>query len=192
MSIDLLNWRRATAEMYAAVRADGDPAAGWVRWRQRRDDLFATHPASPLEHRGGFAGLPYAPYDSALRFTAVVGTAAPLRLDVPTSEGTLPLNRVGRVRLPIGNLDVWWIALYGGGLFVPFADLSNGGTTYRGGRYLIDTIKGADLGGHGDRLLLDFNFAYHPSCVYSPRWSCPLPMDGNRLDARVEAGELLN
>jgi uncharacterized protein (DUF1684 family) len=74
------------------------------------------------------------------------------------------VDRVGRVRLPVGEFDVWWIAVYGGGLFVPFADRSNGDTTYGGGRYLVDTIKGADLGGGGDWLVLDFNFAYHPSC----------------------------
>jgi uncharacterized protein len=191
MALDLLDWRRATFASYAAVRAASDPAAGWLEWRQRRDRLFATHPASPLERREGFTGLPYAPYDPALRFTARVAEAAPSRVDVPTSDGVVPLERVGRVELPLGTLDVWWIASYGGGLFVPFADASNGDSTYGGGRYLLDTIKGADLGGDGDRLVLDFNFAYHPSCRYSPRWSCPLPFEGNRLAVSVGAGEQL-
>jgi uncharacterized protein (DUF1684 family) len=192
MALDLLQWRRETFDNYAAVRAASDPAAAWVEWRNRRDRLFATHPASPLEERDGFTGLPYAPYDPALRFAASVADVSPARRDVPTSDGIVPLERVGRVELPIGTLDVWWIACYGGGLFVPFADESNGDTSYGGGRYLIDTIKGADLGSAGDRMVLDLNFAYHPSCRYSGRWSCPLPFEGNRLPVRVDAGEQLS
>ena len=78
-----------------------------------------------------------------------------------------------------------------GGLFLPFADATNGRDTYGGGRYLLDTVKGADLGGTTTTLVLDFNFAYHPSCAYDPRWSCPLAPPGNRLPGPVEAGERL-
>jgi uncharacterized protein len=192
MSVDLLDWRRATFAIYADLRAERDPAVGWRMWRQGRDLLFANHPQSPLEDRAGFTGLPYAPYEPSLRFVSAIKPAAPLRLEVATSDGVLPLERIGRLDLPVGSLDVWWIAVYGGGLFVPFADASNGRTSYGGGRYLLDTIKGADLGGDGGQLVVDFNFAYHPSCRYSPRWSCPLAPAGNRLDARIDAGELLH
>ena len=91
----------------------------------------------------------------------------------------------------VGRLDVWWLDSYGGGVFLPLRDGSAGGTTYGGGRYLLDTVKGADLGGGGGRLVVDLNFAYHPSCTYDPRWSCPLAPDGNRLTAPVAAGERL-
>ncbi len=47
------------------------------------------------------------------------------------------------------------------------------------------------FGGEGGRLVVDLNFAYHPSCTYDPRWSCPLAQQGNRLDAVVAAGEQL-
>lgn len=189
--LDLLGWRRATAELYAAVRAAADPAAAWRQWRRRRDELFAGHPQSPIEDRAGFTGLPYFEYAPQLRFTATVAPAPPAHLDVGTSDGTVPLDRIGRLDLPVGSLDLWWIAGYGGGLFLPFADATNRDTTYGGGRYLLDTIKGADLGGAAGRLVVDFNFAYHPSCRYSPRWSCPLAPAGNRLTGRIEAGELL-
>jgi uncharacterized protein (DUF1684 family) len=191
MSLELLDWRRATAAMYAAARAEADPRVAWHSWRQRRDRLFAEHPQSPVEERIGFTGLPYWPYAPDLRFVAAVLPARPARLDVATSDGVVPLERVGRLDLPVGSLDLWWIASYGGGLFLPFGDATNGKETYGGGRYLLDTIKGADLGGVGDRLVVDFNFAYHPSCRYSPRWSCPLAPQGNRLPVRIEAGELL-
>jgi uncharacterized protein len=86
---------------------------------------------------------------------------------------------------------VWWLGSYGGGIFVPLRDGTAGTTTYGGGRYLLDTVKGADLGGRDGRLVVDLNFAYHPSCTYDPRWSCPLAPEGNRVTASVEAGEQL-
>ncbi|MCA1823730.1 MAG: DUF1684 domain-containing protein [Frankia sp.] len=46
------------------------------------------------------------------------------------------------------------------------------------------------MGGDGDTVVVDFNFAYNPSCAYSPRWVCPLPPPGNRLSVAVDAGEL--
>jgi uncharacterized protein len=190
MILELLGWRRETAAMYAAARAEADPAAAWREWRRRRDQLFAEHPQSPVEDRAAFRGLPYSPYAPELRFIGTVQPADAARLDVATSDGVVPLRRIGRLDLPVGSLDLWWIAGYGGGLFLPFADATNTDTTYGGGRYLLDTIKGADLGGDGDRLVVDFNFAY-PSCRYSPRWSCPLAPAGNRLPVRIDAGELL-
>ena len=87
------------------------------------------------------------------------------------------------------SLELYWIQGYGGGIFLPFRDATSAVSTYGAGRYLIDTVKGADLGGQGDRLLLDFNFAYNPSCAYDPRWVCPLAPPANRLDVAVAAGE---
>ena len=66
------------------------------------------------------------------------------------------------------------------------------GGTYGGGRYLLDTVKGADLGAGADddSIILDFNFAYNPSCAYDPMWACPLPQSGNTVAADVPVGEL--
>jgi uncharacterized protein (DUF1684 family) len=86
-------------------------------------------------------------------------------------------------------LDLYWLEGYGGGLFVPFADATSGDETFGAGRYLLDTVKGADLGTEHGRLVLDFNFSYQPSCAYDSRWACPLAPPANRLDMRVEAGE---
>ena len=88
------------------------------------------------------------------------------------------------------ELDVHWLRGYAGGVFVSFTDETSGRETYGGGRYLLDTIKGADLGGSERGLKFDFNFAYNPSCSYDPAWSCPLPSRAIRLDCRVESGEL--
>jgi uncharacterized protein (DUF1684 family) len=195
MTLSLLDWRRRVGGLYAAARSARDPEAGWRSWRDGRDELFAEHRDSPLDDaaRGAFRGLPFSAYDPALRFEVLLAPAEPLRLDLPTADdGAVPLHRIGTVTLgDLGRLDVWWLGGYGGGIFLPLRDGTAGRTTYGGGRYLLDTIKGADLGGAGDRLVVDLNFAYHPSCTYDPRWSCPLAPEGNRIPAPVAAGELL-
>jgi hypothetical protein len=195
VTLTLVDWRRRVAALYAAVRTRSDPEEGWRLWRDGRDDLFAAHPDSPLDEaaRARFDGLPYAPYDPALRFEAPLDPAAPHRLEVPTAaDGVVAFKRIGTVELSsLGPLDVWWLAGYGGGIFLPLRDGTAGQHTYGGGRYLLDTVKGADLGGDGERLVVDLNFAYHPSCTYDPRWSCPLAPEGNRTPAPVAAGEQL-
>ncbi len=195
MSLTLLDWRRRTHDLYAAARAADDPAEAWQGWRDGRDEMFGNHPESPLTPaaKHSFAALPFAPYDPALRFVVPVERAEPAHRDVPTgTDGIAPFDRIGVLRLAgLGTLDVWWLGSYGGGLFVPFRDATAGRGSYGAGRYLIDTVKGADLGGDAAGLIVDLNFAYHPSCAYDATWACPLPADGNRLDAEVVAGEQL-
>lgn len=202
MSLTLLDWRRIVAALYRDVRAtnDADPTGTLARFRAAKDDLFARHPETPLlpADRDGFDGLRYWPYDPALRFDVAVEPApsaeAPGARDVQAlsvAGDAFALERIGRIVLPVGSLDVYWIAVYGGGVFVPFRDATNGTDTYGAGRYLVDTIKGADLGGSDGRLIVDFNYAYHPSCAYDPKWSCPLAPPANRLDGPIRAGERL-
>jgi uncharacterized protein (DUF1684 family) len=87
------------------------------------------------------------------------------------------------------RLALYWLEAYGGGVFLPFGDATGGTETYGAGRYLLDTVKGADLGEEAGRLVLDFNFAFNPSCSYDPRWACPLTPAENRLPVPVRAGE---
>ena len=193
--LDLLDYRRRVNDMYDAVRSlrERDPSAAHRLWRDHRDELFRSHPQSalPESDRAAFRGLPYHEYDPAFAFTATVHPLPRESYDVDTSTGgVIRFVRFGAVDLPIGTLEVLWLDEYSGGVFLPFRDATSGKTTYGGGRYLLDTAKGADLGSSGDRLVLDFNFAYHPSCVYDPKWTCPLAPLSNRLTAAVEAGEL--
>ena len=194
--LDLLDYRRRVNEMYGTVRSlrDEDPRAAHRLWRERRDELFRSHPQSALPpgKRAEFRGLPYHDYDPGFVFTAAVRPLERESYDVDTSTGgVIRFVRFGAVDLPIGSLEVLWLDEYSGGVFLPFRDATSGGTTYGGGRYLLDTAKGADLGSHGDALVLDFNFAYHPSCVYDPKWTCPLAPLSNRLAVPVAAGERL-
>ena len=191
--LDLLDWRRQISALYAKVRA-GDQRSGHVHWRSVRDVLFRSHPQSPLDAAGrtAFSGLRYFDYDPTLRLTARVQGRPGERVEIKTSTGeAMAMRRFGVVELPVGTLEVFWIDVYGGGVFVPFRDATSGTTTYGGGRYLLDTIKGADLGStaHGE-LVLDFNFAYHPSCHYHYRWSCPLAPRESLLSVPILAGEM--
>ena len=193
--LELLDYRRRVNTLYADVRAQlvTDPRAAHATWRAGRDTLFGTHPQSalPPHERAKFTGLAYRDYDPAFVFSAAVRPLPHERYDVDTSTGgVIPFVRFGAVDLPIGSLEVFWLDAYGGGVFLPFRDLTSGKTTYGGGRYLLDTAKGADLGGDGALLRLDFNFAYHPSCHYDPQWVCPLAPPANRLNVAIEAGEL--
>ena len=198
--LDVLDWRRRTHDLYREVRAADDPAAGHARWREGRDELFARHPASPLppEHRDGFTGLAVAPYDDRYRAEVTVEPAdeGPDAFEAATgTDGVVPFHRLGRVRLAVPDgvvvLDLWRLASYAGGLFLPLRDGTSGGSSYGGGRYLLDTVKGADLGPGGapGTVVLDLNFAYNPSCAYEPSWACPLAPPGNRTAVPLPVGE---
>jgi uncharacterized protein (DUF1684 family) len=103
-------------------------------------------------------------------------------------------TRAGILETPFGELSLWWLAAYGGGLFLPVRDGTSGRTTYGGGRYLTDTVKGTHGRGvewcGAGRVRLDFNYLYNPSCAYDDAWLCPLAPPENRVEAAVEAGEL--
>jgi uncharacterized protein len=184
------SWRREVHALYADVRADPDPASAHAAWVERRSKLFGSHPAS-ARHEG--QRLVHAAYDPAYRFVLPIRAAEPDEWEPTTgSDGTVPFRRAGRLGIPgLGGLDVWWLGSYGNGIFVPLRDATAGRTTYGAGRYLLDTVKGADLGREGDSWVIDLNFSYNPSCVYDSDWACPLAPLGNRLDGEVPVGELM-
>ena len=167
--LDLLDYKRRVHALYGRVRADPDPARAFAGWVAERDDLFAHHPESalPPERRAGFGGLSYFPFDPGGRVAADVTPTEHRRYEVASSDGgTMSFDRVGVARFALGDapceLELYWLVGYGGGLFVPFADATAGEETYGAGRYLLDTVKGADLGARDGGLVLDFNLAYNP------------------------------
>lgn len=197
--LTLAEWRRTVAEHYAAVRAasPGDPARAASVFRAARDRLFREHPDSPIapDRRSSWPGIPWFPHDPAWRVVAAVepiDARDEFKVDL-ADDGILRCARVGRARFAIGGnaaaLALYWLEGYGGGLWLPFLDSTSGSVTYGGGRYLYDSIKGADLGVAPTSIVLDFNFAYNPSCAYDERWSCPLSPPENRLPFAVNAGE---
>jgi uncharacterized protein (DUF1684 family) len=197
--LTLADWRRRAQALYARVRGEGDPEHGHALWRAGRDELFREHPQTPLPAEDPLRerGVPYWPYDPALRWSLPLEPAEQPRQRVldTGADGSTRLRQVGWISLPApytARLAVWWLDQYGGGLFLPVRDATAGHSSYGGGRYLLDTAKGADLGGDGTSLVIDLNFLYHPSCRYDPRWVCPLAPAENIVPAPIHAGERLN
>ena len=226
--LQLADWRRRVAALYEEVRrlALVDPAAAHLVWREAREELYRTHPSSPVRvgERPNFRARYFA-YDPSLRFelqlveepleraggagasgpagadrsvaaTLVSPRLGAVALALPASTGEAPeSDRLGWLDVPFASgslrLAVFWLREYSGGIFLPFRDGTNGRATYGGGRYVLDTAKGADLGGDpgAATLVVDFNFAYQPSCAFDPRWSCPLAPPENRLSLEIRAGE---
>jgi uncharacterized protein (DUF1684 family) len=194
-NLALLDWKRRVFALYAAVRAL-PPESAWELWRETRDDLFRSHPQSPLpaDRRASFDGLEYWPYDPQARVLAELEDieAPPEPVQTSGTEAILfrPFARAAfELHGELLSLEVSWLAGYGGGAFLSFRDTTSGKESYGGGRYVLDTAKGADLGEEDGRLVLDFNFAYNPSCSYDPGWVCPLAPPANRLAVAVQAGE---
>ncbi len=168
--------------------------------RADKDEFFRTSHGSPVPaaERATFEGLPYFEADEAwvvddLQLEPYEGDE-PVSFQIPTTDGRLrPAERAGRFRFQApggdGVLTAYRLARSDGtvdeSLFVPFLDATTGTETYGAGRYL--DIEAEDDG----TWTLDFNLAYHPSCVYDPKFSCPLTPAENRLSFRVEAGEKL-
>ena len=168
-----------------------------AEFREDKDAYFAHNPHSPIPEaeRGSFTGLPYYAVDEALRFEDLqlepyTGNE-PSDFQIPTSDGQLrPAHRAGYLSF---DFDGATHRLTGytfdtgddESLFVPFLDRTSGSETYGAGRYM--DLEPEDDGTYS----LDFNLAYHPSCVYDIKYSCPLTPAENRLPIRIEAGERL-
>ncbi len=214
--LSLADWRRRIAELYADVRrlAAIDPTGALALWRAVREDLYREHPQSPVpvDGRAAFRALHYEA-DPALRFEVGLVSDAPGSDGLPGEPsdgrlgptlgatelpmsigGAMSFRRLGWLDIPFQagerRLALYWMEGYAGGLFLPFRDATNGHQTYPAGRYVLDAAKSADLGAtHDGRLIIDFNFAYQPSCAFDPRWACPLAPPENRLDIPIAAGE---
>ena len=193
--------------------------AAWRETRERLFREHPQSPV-PAAARAGFRASHFE-HDPAMRFEVRVETAeaaapgpglggvGPIDfagagsgevVQLPVSgagSGLMAFRRFGAVTVPFPagsrRLELYWMEGYAGGLFLPFRDATNGTETYGAGRYLLDAAKSADLGGDPDRrtLVLDFNFAYQPSCAFDPKWACPLAPPANRLDLPIRAGERL-
>jgi uncharacterized protein (DUF1684 family) len=194
-------WREERERLYRDHPMSPVPAAERTNFSAKH---FEYDPTLRFEVTMQPAGAGATPGEAATAGSPL-GTPPPLTapLDAPLSlpnSGTdvLSFRRIGSVEIPFPGhgpriLSLFWMDGYAGGLFLPFRDATSGAATYAAGRYLLDTAKSADLGGDPARgsLILDFNFAYQPSCAFDPRWACPLAPPENRLDLAVRAGERL-
>jgi uncharacterized protein len=195
--LDLVDWRRRVGDLYRITGPDA-----LHRFRHGRDELFRSHPQSPIEpdERRAFTGCRYFDPDPACRVTALLepGDGSELAIDTGGDDGAVRYRRIGKLVFLLGGqqcrLTVLSLVQYAGGLFVPFRDRTSGHETYGGGRYLFDTAKDTDglvleVDPGSSELIIDFNYAYNASCAYSPRWACPLAPPENHLQVAVRAGE---
>jgi uncharacterized protein (DUF1684 family) len=201
---DLYDYRRRVTAIYEkrrqSLQAGEDVTSVWQRYRQSREKLFREHPQSALdeEQQRAFQGLPYFPYHADFCVPARIDTAIePTHIRIVKDEND-QMNAVTVAHLHFSiqhqpaMLALYWLDIYGGGLFLPFCDTTSPAESYGGGRYLFDTIKGSDFLSGTDpqaTLLLDFNYAYNPSCAYNNRWVCPLAPSENHLSIAIKAGE---
>ena len=205
--LDLYDYRCRAAALYEernrAVTAREDAEITLRRFREGKDALFAHHPQSALDEvqRRQFKGLRYFPSNPTLRFVALIETTGePIQQQVAMSaQESMNMTTIGHVHFLVdgvpATLSLYWLDLYGGGLFLPFRDATCSVESYGGGRYLFDTIKGSHpLPAPADKgwrhLTLDFNYAYNPSCAYNDRWVCPLAPLENHLAMALRAGEM--
>ena len=177
---------------------DNRPYEEQVRaFRAAKDEMLRSSPESPLtpEAKASFRGLPYFPIDPAFHVPAVLKedrSGAPVIIELQTSTDELRrMKRVGTLGFTLAGTAYSLTAFADAEtsavtrLFVPFGDATSGTETYQGGRYL-------DLDRTPTGLYdLDFNRAYHPYCVYTPSYVCPVPPRENRLTVAIRSGERL-
>jgi uncharacterized protein (DUF1684 family) len=156
----------------------------------RRGDRFALRvrdAAAPALSQ--FRGMEHFPIDPAWRLVAQLEPAPPAAtleiVDVTGEISRIPTP--GMVAFERDGLP-WRIDAVPGGedgsLWLIFGDATNGTETYGGGRFLYTEPPRID-----GRVIVDFNLAYNPPCVFSPYATCPLPPPHNRLRLRITAGE---
>jgi uncharacterized protein (DUF1684 family) len=173
------------ADGAATILEIGDLRQCVIR-RGGRLGLRTWNLASPA--RSTFAGIPHWPVDPAWRLDARFHPTPERSITVPdvlgieesqASPGEVEFAALGsthRLQALSGGP--------GGDLWLVFGDVTNGTDTYAGGRFLYTAAPDAER-----RVVVDFNRAYNPPCVFSGYATCPLPWPENRLPMRIEAGE---
>ena len=185
--LELLDWKRRVFDLYREIRADPDPMRAWGRWRGVRDDLIARHPQSPLDVPDvSRSGPAYYDYDPGLALVRGRRAGEPADANVPMSRSrNAHFTHFGNAIFALSAEAVRLAPLLARRLrrrHVPLVhrrdqrrgDLWCGALSPRHG-------QGCGSRGLGGRLVLDFNFAFNPSCAYDARWACPLAPPENRL-----------
>lgn len=168
------------------------------KWRTHYKQEFLTDSRSPLKAADtGYLRF-YDPNEQYKVSAAFTRTPDSKPFDIATHSGkTKPYRCYGRLNFRINGKDCS-LEVYQGldlikkpelkdHLFIPFTDLTSNETTFGGGRYI--DLKTGDI--RNGVLVLDFNKAYNPYCAFGEGYSCPIPPDANKLDTRIEAGEML-
>lgn len=165
-------------------------------YQEERNEEFRNPETSPLpdRYRKDFEGLDFFPADTNYVVRATferTPDAQPFQMPSTTDESTWEIV-YGKVHFELNGVQ-HELEVYQGlelrnregfkdYLFLPFLDLTNGEETYGGGRYLDLRIPNSDT------MIIDFNKAYNPYCVYNKKYSCPLVPRQNFMNTKVMAG----
>jgi len=166
-----------------------------LEWRRERDIFLKTHERSPLtpQAKKNFKGLKYYPFDPKYVFSGQIERFI-FHIDNPKYYATFLTNkgtnkrylRYGKFRFKLDGQEhaiEIYKSILSDNLFIPFKDKTNGKETFEAGRYIDAEIL------VGYKMILDFNMAYSPACVYNDRFICVLPPKENTLEIIIEAGE---
>jgi len=167
-----------------------------VDYQEAQNEEFRDPDTSPLpdRYRKDFEGLDFFPADTNYVVTVQferTPDAQPFLMPTTTDRQSeevvygiarFALNGVEHELEVYQGLELKEEEGFEDYLFLPFMDLTNGEETYGGGRYIDLTIP------RGDTLVIDFNRAYNPYCVYNKKYSCPLVPRQNFMNTRVMAG----
>lgn len=162
------------------------------KYREQKNDHFRKSIKSPIKDKESFTGLSYFDYSEKYKikafitFTQDTQVVSMLRTDgkrsfyIAFAKASFKIdNKLQTLTLYKYPDDIQNKPL----LFVPFYDASNGSTTYKGGRYLDVELSS------NKTIILDFNYAYNPFCVYNYQYTCPIVPKENALDVAINAGE---
>jgi uncharacterized protein (DUF1684 family) len=160
-----------------------------TRERESKDDQFRTTKDSPIQDKDNFHGLHYFEIDPAYRVKAFITPyeKKDKTVELPYTDGsTTTYERIGYANFTINGVAQKLLLLKNESVIsVLFKDATSGKETYGGGRYLDYPVSKMK----GDSLVLDFNTAYNPYCVYAPTYACPVPPAENTLSVAIRAGE---
>ncbi|MGJ5641617.1 DUF1684 domain-containing protein [Formosa sp. S-31] len=182
-----------------ACKEDKRPVLGVTAFQREMNATFKDASKSPLKKndRENFKGLDFFPVDSSFSVTAKVEPVENSEyFDMPTTAGEFKAQRVfGILHFKINEepfqLKVYEsLALkdkagYEDYLFLPFLDLTNGVSTYGGGRYM--ELRSSDIN-EANEIRIDFNKAYNPYCAYNDTYSCPIVPRDNFINTEIRAG----
>ena len=186
LNVDCINAQSNEDRYYSAIQLH----------RQQYKEGFTGHPRSPVSAADtGLIDffLPNKDWELPAKFILTPESKA---FDLPSYSGkTSKYRQYGKLNMEYQgtefslsiyqNLSLMKDAAFQNYLFLPFTDLTNGESTYEGGRYLDFSIGDIQDG----ILRIDFNICYNPYCAYSDGYSCPVPPAENRLKLEISAGE---
>lgn len=164
-----------------------------LEFRKQKDEAWKNNPESPLteDQKKLFKGLNYFPPNPDLYFELELDKNIPgvgEKVVIRTTGGDEQIYlKAGKVKFRVEDQDIEALVFEDPEqeqfqYYLLFRDKTTGRQTYENGRMLQIPKK-------GNKLIIDFNYAYNPYSSYNDRWDCPITPQQNILPVSIEAGE---